>query len=145
VCQNVKSLECKKIFEMVEKCIGVPFKEHGRDLQGFDCYGIALYILNPLGYNLPDFNYDENWAKCGNNYFIENYYKYAKQINRNELQPVDVILFKNDPEVVNHIGIYLGGGKFIHCDRKSGVIISRLNQQPYCRRIDSFYRLKKTK
>ena len=37
--------------------LGVPFKTHGRDKSGMDCYGLVLECLRREGKSLPDFVY----------------------------------------------------------------------------------------
>ena len=37
--------------------LGVPFKVHGRDRKGMDCYGLVLECLRREGKSLPDFYY----------------------------------------------------------------------------------------
>lgn len=40
-----------------EDLLGVPFKVHGRDKRGMDCYGLVLECLRREGKSLPDFVY----------------------------------------------------------------------------------------
>ena len=39
--------------------LGVPFKAHGRDKSGMDCYGLVLECLRREGKSLPDFFYED--------------------------------------------------------------------------------------
>ena len=42
------------------KAIGVPFVEHGRDYEGWDCWGLCIRAYKDvLGVNLPDFSYTD--------------------------------------------------------------------------------------
>jgi len=129
------------INDIVEKYIGVPFKEHGRDIKGVDCFGLILLIYKELGYKIDDYQYKPDWFKGDYNLFLENYHKYAERIEKPE--PGDAILLSKNSESPTHIGVYLGNGKFIHCLKKYGVIISRLNQEPFKSRTEGFFRLKK--
>ena len=132
------------LFEIASKYIGIPFKEHGRDLDGLDCYGLILLFYKELGCKLDDYRYKPNWFKEGYNLFLENYYKYAERIPENQaLIPGDAILFRGFDKCPTHIGVYLGNGKFIHCLRKVGVVVSRLNQEPFESRIEGRFKLKK--
>lgn len=40
--------------------LGVPFKVHGRDKSGMDCYGLVLECCKREGKHLPDFVYDND-------------------------------------------------------------------------------------
>ena len=44
---------------IVKDLIGIPYKDHGRDFSGMDCYGIAIEVLKRFGKNLPDVFYDK--------------------------------------------------------------------------------------
>lgn len=129
------------LFKIAGKYVGIPFKEHGRDEKGLDCYGLILKFYKELNYKLDDYQYKPDWFKESYNLFLENYHKYAKRIPKPE--PGDAILLSRNAESPTHIGIYLGNNKFIHCLRKCGVVISRLNQEPFKSRIEGFFRLKK--
>lgn len=121
------------------KYVGIPYVHKGRSLNGLDCWGLVVLIYRELfNMELLDMeNYEQDWAKQGNNYFLENYSKQFEQVEN--LEKYDIILFKVD-EAIRHAGIYLGDDKFIHCP-KIGVVISRLSI--WKKRIAGCYRLKK--
>ncbi len=129
------------IQDIARKCLGWPYKEHGRDQGGIDCFGLYLLFAREMGKKAEDFQYRKEWADDGLNRLIEGYHQYAFRISRESLKSGDVILFKWHRTVINHMGIYLGAGRFIHCTER-GVIQGHLNQQPFNRRAHSFYRLK---
>jgi len=42
------------------KAIGVPFLEHGRDYNGWDCWGLVMRAYQDvIGVKLPDFSYND--------------------------------------------------------------------------------------
>jgi cell wall-associated NlpC family hydrolase len=126
--------------EIINKYLGIPYKHHGRDMSGLDCWGFVILVYRDMGYELLDISdYAERWSWQGGNYFIENYSKQWEHVAVSK--PLDIVLFKNSIDVANHCGIYLGGGKFIHCCRH-GVIVSNLYEKPWGQRIDGIYRLK---
>ena len=54
------------------------------------------------------------------------------RIDRDHLQPGDLVFFSSRIARVGHVGIYYGNGTFIHCSSsKNGVTISRLDEQYY--------------
>jgi len=122
------------------ECVGWPYREHGRDAHGVDCYGLFMYIAQRLGHVVCDFEYDGDWSKCGGNYFVEHYHEYGKRIKQKDLVPGDVIFMAIDGDIANHIGYYLGEGKFIHCIKRTGVVQSRLNERPFNKKVHSCYR-----
>jgi cell wall-associated NlpC family hydrolase len=128
---------------MFNEYLGIPFKSGGRDRNGIDCYGIILLIYKEKkGIQLFDIEkYDSAWGES-ENYFISNYHKSWEKIEIKELQPFDVILFRIDTIVPQHVGLYTGEGKFIHCMETMPVGISKLNNRPWPSYIDSAYRYK---
>ena len=57
--------------------------------------------------------------------------KKGKRISKNDLQPGDLVIFKQPPPWYKyHVGIYLGDNEFIHASKRKGVIISRMDD-PY--------------
>ena len=57
--------------------------------------------------------------------------KKGRHINKNDLQPGDLVIFEQPPNWYKyHVGIYLGGNEFMHASKSKGVIISRMDD-PY--------------
>lgn len=120
----------------------IPYKHKGRDYAGADCYGfIILFYKDVLQKELFDVteDYDEKWAFKNKNYFIENYHRQFEKIEKPRIY--DLIGFKNRQGVVNHAGIFLGYGKFVHCCR-DGVLVDKYNSERWQKRFNGFYRLK---
>jgi len=83
----------------------------------FDCSGFTTYVYKKNGINLPRRAIAQS--------------KYGKYIPRDKLQKGDLIFFdtsKTRRGYVNHVGIYLGNGKFIHASSaKKKVVVSKLS------------------
>lgn len=88
---------------------------------GFDCSGLTQYAYKSVKVNLP------RTARAQ--------YKYTKRIPLAKIQVGDLIFFhtRRTRARVNHVGIYLGGGKFIHAPRK-GKRVSVTSLNKYWRR-----------
>ena len=88
---------------------------------GFDCSGLIQYAFKAVRVDLP------RTARAQ--------FKHTKRISLNKLQVGDLIFFhtRRTRAKVNHVGIYLGGGKFIHAPRK-GKRVSVANLNKYWRR-----------
>lgn len=39
---------------MFDDLIGKPYKEHGRGLDGYDCYGVCMKVCERIGIKLPE-------------------------------------------------------------------------------------------
>lgn len=55
----------------------------------------------------------------------------------------DLVLVKNHPIVINHIGVFLGDGEFMHGGAfkdRSEVVVSRVWEPPYDKRVVGYLR-----
>jgi cell wall-associated NlpC family hydrolase len=66
---------------------------------GFDCSGLIQYVYARLGIALP-------------HYTVSQYHR-GRAVSRSSLRPGDLVFFYG----LNHVGIYAGGGKYIHAPR----------------------------
>lgn len=89
--------------------MGVPYKWGGETPDGFDCSGYVAYVFREaIGKKLPRQVVDQ----------IET----GKAVSRSNLKPADLVYFWVREKKQLHIGIYIGGGRFIHAPSASGVI-----------------------
>jgi hypothetical protein len=80
----------------------------------FDCSGYIYYCLNKAGYKIG------RWS--ANSYSNNSSWTY---IPRDQLQPGDLMFYKSDsnPNLIGHVGIYLGNGYHIHASSDYGCVI----------------------
>lgn len=78
---------------------------------GFDCSGLVYYVYGQFGYSLNRVAADQ--ARNG--------------VHVDELEPGDILCFYSGGSYIGHVGIYIGGGKFVHAANSAlGVIVSSL-------------------
>lgn len=131
---------------MIEKLkkdyLKIPYKLHGRDFSGTDCWGLIILIykhfLNKVLLDLNSLDFGPDWHEKSN-FFIENYYKEWESVK--EPRRFDIVFFKNEKGVVNHCALYTGQGYFIHTNSKNGVQFAKINSH-WRDKIQGFYRLK---
>jgi cell wall-associated NlpC family hydrolase len=122
----------------VRDLIGCPYKMHGRNKQeGFDCYGLAIEVESRAGKYLPDVFYTATDTKTNEETgkILVNGLDVLK-IERPEPYCIISIKIHDTP---CHIGVYLGGGKFIHSTQLHGVHVSNLEK--YRNRVYGYYRI----
>ncbi len=125
---------------LVNQYLGIPYKHMGRDKSGLDCWGLVKLIYKDiLNITLWDIGeeYPENWSFKGKDLFMENYQKQWQCVTKT--QAWDVVLLRNGGRVVNHAGIMLKKGTFIHCI-KAGVVLSNVNEKIWKPQVAGFYR-----
>jgi len=95
--------------------IGIPYKSHGYDFDGVDCYGLAhLFNKHMLGKDLPDYKrlyscaHDLDQAASAFKTGVKGWSTVT-----NDPKLGDVILFR-DRGVVTHCGIYIDMLDFLH-------------------------------
>lgn len=112
----------QKIVDYAKKFLGVRYKYGGTTAKGFDCSGYVQYVFKHFGIKLERTSADQ-----GN---------HGTKINKQDLKPGDLVFFDTNGghNAIEHVGIYIGNGRFIHASSGSGtkcVTISPLNQGFY--------------
>ncbi len=100
-------LSLNAILNVSQSYLGLPYKYGGNTpAEGFDCSGFTKYVYSKAaGINIPRVSKDQ--AKAG------------KSVPRSQIRPGDLVAF-NSP--VDHVGIYIGNGKFIHSPKPGDVV-----------------------
>jgi hypothetical protein len=82
--------------------LGVPYRRGGNSFEtGFDCSGFVKAIYEQaVGLVLPRLAKEQAAA--------------TQKIDRQELQPGDLVFFNTLKRTFSHVGIYIGDNKFIH-------------------------------
>ena len=100
--------------------VGVPYHFGGADLKGFDCSGLAVYTHERVGLEIPRTADAQRHA--------------ARPVSLDALSPGDLVFFRIGGRHVNHVGVYAGGGRFIHAPRSGEVVSYADLHETYYRR-----------
>ena len=84
--------------------LGTPYVYGGASPGGFDCSGLVMYVFAQVGVSLP-----HNAAAQ---------YGYGMPVSQDQLQAGDLVFFNG----LGHVGIYIGGGQFIHAPHTGDVV-----------------------
>ena len=106
--------------------LGVPYRRGGQSESGFDCSGFTRYIFeHGIGLVLPRRS-DEQAHAPG-----------LQSVQRDDLQPGDLVFFDTLRRSFSHVGIYVGDGKFIHAPRSGAAVrIEDMDSAYWARRYD---------
>lgn len=129
----------------IMRYIGLPYKHQGRTCEGLDCWGlIKLVYKEMLNTELWDIGetYPEDWSWEGKDLFMENYQKQWERVQ--DPTAFDVVLINSSKGIANHAGVMINDRTFIHCI-KAGVVVSRITDKIWKRRIAGYYRYKNDK
>ena len=120
---DVGSLSPKSqhIIELAKKELGKRYVWGATGKNAFDCSGLTSYVCKQNGIKLPRRAIEQS--------------KVGLFVPRDQLQPGDLVFFDTSKQrrgYVNHVGIYIGEGKFIHASSaKKKVIITSLDKPFY--------------
>ena len=98
---------------------GIKYKFGGDSPEtGFDCSGFVRYVFrNAANLTLPP------TARAIS--------QLGKTVNKDELQPGDLVFFNTLKSAFSHVGIYIGDNKFIHAPRSGATVRVENMQQSY--------------
>jgi hypothetical protein len=127
-----ETLQEEKIQEEMEKYLGVRYKRGGNSTKGFDCSGFVKQIYSEVfGIDLPHQSSEQNR------------FSLLTKTSDDELKTGDLVFFSTgrNRKGINHVGMYLSDGRFIHSARTKGVMISSLDDPHWKARLVSTKRL----
>lgn len=111
---------------IAERYLGVPYVWGGASPKGFDCSGLVMYAFAQVGVTLAHYTVAQ-WD-----------YPDSVSVPRNQLEPGDLVFFAG----LGHVGIYVGGGNFIHAPHTGSVVrIDSLSEGWYSSEYDGAKRI----
>ena len=111
----------RRLVEMVLTFRGVPYRSGGTDRSGFDCSGLVQYVFARHGVPLPR--------------EVRDQFRAGSSVNRDRIQPGDLVFFETVSRGPSHVGIAIGGVEFVHAPSSRGVVrVERFTADYWARR-----------
>ena len=105
-----------------ERFVGIPYRWGGDNVvEGMDCSGFVRAVYNLCGLSIPRTSRDQ--------------FKAGDLVDKDDLQDGDLVFFGSSATNINHVGIYVGGGKFVHAPRRGEEIrVTAVNESYFEKR-----------
>ena len=87
---------------------GLPYRLGGSDPHGFDCSGFVQYVFSLYGVALPR--------------VVRDQFHVGRRVSLDDLVPGDLVFFVTQGDDVSHVGIVIGGDRFVHAPNSRGVV-----------------------
>ena len=97
--------------------VGKPYRYGGTNPAGFDCSGLVLFSFKQAGVSLPRSTAEQRRA--------------TQRVKLAELKRGDLLFFDQEGRKNSHVGIYLGGRKFVHAPSSGKSVRSDTLDNPY--------------
>ena len=116
---SAPSATAQNAIQVASRYLGTPYHFGGASpATGFDCSGLAQYAYGQSGVTLPRVAADQ--------------FKVGQPVDRSQLQPGDLVFFRDSTGYIHHEGIYLGNDRFLHAPHTGDVVkISSLDDTYY--------------
>jgi cell wall-associated NlpC family hydrolase len=108
---------------------GTRYRSGGTSRGGFDCSGFVRYVYQKYGLSLPHSSAAQSSR--------------GVSVSRSQLKAGDLVFFQTNGRGISHVGIYMGGGKFVHASNHGrGVTTDSVNSAYYSPRYRGARRVK---
>lgn len=99
----------RDIVDFAKRFLGVGYVYGGSSPKGFDCSGFTSYVYKNLGIEIPRTSLEQSKAGVA--------------VEKSALKTGDLVFFKTlGSKKINHVGIYIGDGNFIHSSSGGGEV-----------------------
>ncbi|WGE49705.1 C40 family peptidase [Actinobacillus equuli] len=106
----------QKVNKIYRKWAGTHYRLGGEGHNGIDCSAfVQKTMLGAFNIDLPRSTAEQRYS--------------GRSISKSELRPGDLVFFRRN----NHVGVYIGGGKFVHASTSQGVTTSSLSERYWAR------------
>ena len=128
---RVPAIELRDGFAIAQTALqlrGLPYRLGGTDPRGFDCSGLVQYVFSLHGITLPR--------------VVRDQFQVGRNVSLDALEPGDLVFFRTEGDAVSHVGIAIGGDRFVHApNAREPVKTSSLVSGYWAERVEGARRL----
>lgn len=111
-----KNSDVNKVLSAYRNWAGTRYRLGGESKSGIDCSAfVRATMQTAFNIHLPRSTAEQKYS--------------GKAIAKSELRPGDLVFFRKN----HHVGVYIGGGKFVHASSSRGVTTSSLSESYWAR------------
>ena len=116
--------------------IGIPFVDGGRTREGLDCWAVVLECYRRAGVLLKDPFASKRQADIlpmqGEDVdrWIAEQFDHWERIDTPGIG--SVVAFRDVDGAAVHVGVVVEPGKFLHALKRTGVVVGKLDREPWC-------------
>ncbi|AUI66380.1 MULTISPECIES: NlpC/P60 family protein [Glaesserella] len=105
-----------KVLSVYRHWAGTRYRLGGTTKAGIDCSAFVKTVMSSaFNLHLPRSTAEQKYS--------------GKSISKSQLRPGDLVFFRKN----NHVGVYIGNGKFVHASSSRGVTTSSLSESYWAR------------
>lgn len=117
--------------------IGIPFER-------MNCAQVVIEVFRRFGIELPKYEFDDIAVEAAMAPFREKEIKKAigsgwYMIKDPESAVPSLVLIKGRSGYYDHLGVYIGQGRFLHADRRMGILNSSIKDLKWKQRVAGYY------
>lgn len=120
----------EKVIAYAQSRMDCPYVYGKSGPDSFDCAGLVRYAYKQIGISLTHSAYGQG-------------YNEGTRVSYENLKKGDIVCFNtngSDDDLVDHTGIYIGGGKFVHASSAGGKVMVSSLSSGYYKRVFSWAR-----
>ena len=107
----------QRIAQLALAQVGQPYRYGGDSREGFDCSGLTRFVHAQQSIALPRTAQLQRDA--------------SRSLQREELVAGDLVFFRMLSRKVDHVGVYVGGGRFVHAPRPGSDVTIAVLADPW--------------
>jgi len=105
-----------------ERFVGIPYEWGGNNVvEGMDCSGFVRAVYNLCGVNIPRTSREQ--------------FRAGENVGWDDLKDGDLVFFGSSADAINHVGVFVGNGRFVHAPRRGDEIkVSSLSEAYFAKK-----------